>query len=270
MKLKEYPSSLYNTFKLRLVTAGKLGAGASVSEEPIIVSFTSIQSRLPVVATTVRSLLRQSVQPEKIVLWLHTGLKGKVPDSLQKLVGVRFTIEYRDRDSSHCKLVHALTEYPQHFIVTCDDDLIYPEDWLARLISFHRKYPDSIVAHECRNIAYDSNQQPEPYLQWHRTASGDAQVNTMALGYGGVLYPPGSLHSDVTSESLYMKLTPKADDLWFKAMAMLQGTEVRRTDCDKPKPLPVAGSQKVALGKVNIKQDKNREQWVDVVRHYQL
>jgi hypothetical protein len=41
------------------------------------------------------------------------------------------------------------------------------------------------------------------------------------------LYPPGTLHPDVCDESLFLKLAPHADDIWFWAMAVLNGTFIR-------------------------------------------
>ena len=39
------------------------------------------------------------------------------------------------------------------------------------------------------------------------------------------MYPPGSLHKDVTNIELFTKLAPKADDIWFWAMGVLHGTD---------------------------------------------
>jgi hypothetical protein len=92
----------------------------------------------------------------------------------------------------------------------------------------------------------------------------------LALGYGGVLYPPGSLHDDATNRDLFEKLAPAADDLWFKAMAIRAGTSVCRSAENRPGPLPIAFSQAVSLKHTNITDDRNRTQWGDLVRHFGL
>ena len=45
-------------------------------------------------------------------------------------------------------------------------------------------------------------------------------------GVGGVLYPPNCLYKDILNEELFMKLAPKADDVWFWAMAVLNHTKI--------------------------------------------
>jgi hypothetical protein len=44
-------------------------------------------------------------------------------------------------------------------------------------------------------------------------------------GAGGILYPPHSLDPLCVDVKLFQSLTPKNDDIWFWAMAKLQGTK---------------------------------------------
>ena len=44
------------------------------------------------------------------------------------------------------------------------------------------------------------------------------------LGVGACLYKKELLHEDVTNYSLFTKLSPKADDVWFYFMAILKHT----------------------------------------------
>ncbi|MDN3649327.1 glycosyltransferase family A protein [Reinekea marina] len=268
MKLKEYPKSLYSSLKLMLTPIKKLGEGSSSASLPVIVTLTSIPSRLTVLSITIRSLLNQSVRPEKIILWLNSNLKNNIPNSLRKLESSHFEIRFKPGTSSHRKLVFALTEYPNHTLVTCDDDLIYPVDWLERLLNEHKLHPNKVIAHECRNIAYETNGKLLPYKYWKSAQPGESTPNTLAIGYGGTLYPPNALDGETVNQELFLQLTPKADDLWFKAMALRKGTAVYRSQAPTPKPIPIAFSQKIALGHTNIKQDGNRSQWQALVDYY--
>ncbi|ATX76634.1 putative glycosyltransferase, GT0 family [Reinekea forsetii] len=270
MKLKEYPKSLFTALRLALTPKKSLGKNSRPAEVPVIVTFTSIPSRLHVLSTTVRSLLNQSIQPERIILWLNDDLKGELPRSLTRLVGDRFSIEFRDGHSSHRKLTFALTEYPNHILVTCDDDLMYTTDWLERLLTEHTQHPRDIIAHECRTITYEQNGDAQAYKYWRAEPPGGSQPDTLAIGYGGTLYPANSLHPDALNKDLYMQLTPKADDLWFKAMAVRNNTQVRRSEHSRPRPIPIARSQTMALGHTNIKEDGNRSQWQALLDHFPL
>lgn len=267
MKPKEYLQFLKAALKLKTtnissgVQAGKPNAG-------VVVSLTSIPTRLNQLHYTIKSLLTQSMAPKKIVLWLNDSLKDRLPKSLTRLEGELFEIRYSQMTCSHRKLVHSLEAFPEDVIVTCDDDLIYPSDWLALLWSEHRQYPGLILTNRCNKIRYDVNGRTLPYTQWQKSVEpGSNSMAIMPAGYGGVLYPVGSLYKDVCDSDLFLRLTPTADDLWFKAMSFLKGTQCRRPQKLSAKPIPVPGTRGFTLATQNIKQDKNREQW-DALRNY--
>ncbi|MDQ2077153.1 glycosyltransferase family A protein [Marinimicrobium sp. ABcell2] len=267
MKLKEYPSSLFNACLLQPLSPVRLNSIEGMPL-PVIVSLTSIPSRLATVHLTIRSLLAQTHKPEKVVLWLNDRLRGQIPDSLARLEGGVFQIRFAGLDCSHRKLVHARAAFPGRLIVTCDDDLMYGKSWLVRLYRDHLRHPQSVIAHECRSIALDGGALL-PYKQWPvETRQGVSDQRLLPIGYGGVLYPPGGLHEDVDNPELFLKLAPRADDLWFKAMSYLAGTTTRRSSDPGSKPIPIVRSQRDSLQKSNVKQDANRVQWQSICEYY--
>ena len=270
MKLKHLPMSLLMAHRLKGLDSGALNKRCD-SAVPVIISLTSIPSRLNAVVLTVRSLLAQHVTAHGIVLWLHEGLRSKIPSALAALQGDRFSIAYVDLTCPHRKLIHTLAQYPDRVIVTCDDDLMYRPDWLARLYQDHLRYPSAIIAHECRKIEFEICGTPKPYNQWPVEQERDlTHPWFMSIGYGGVLYPPGSLHEDVQQRELFLALTPRADDLWFKAMSLMQGTEVRRVSIPGLKPVPIWGTQRNSLKRTNVRREGNTEQWRALYAHYNL
>jgi len=270
MKLKQLPKSLLMAYRLKGLDCRALDR-RSDSALPVIISLTSIPSRLKAVALTVRSLLAQDVPATKIILWLNTGLRQHIPRALLELEGDIFTIEYVDLTCPHRKLIHTLERYPDQVIVTCDDDLMYPADWLHRLYQDHLRYPHAIIAHECRKIEFEQCGLPKPYHQWPVEHGCDlTHPWFMSIGYGGVLYPPDALHGDVLQRDLFLALTPRADDLWFKAMSLMAGTEIRRSSAPGRKPIPILGTQKVALKRTNVRGEGNTEQWRALYAHYDL
>ena len=62
--------------------------------------------------------------------------------------------------------------YPDEYIVTCDDDMMYPQDWLEILLTDHEENPESIVAYMCRVFIYRDNELM-PYLQWPFVSAGE-------------------------------------------------------------------------------------------------
>ncbi|MBD3724228.1 MAG: glycosyltransferase [Flavobacteriaceae bacterium] len=239
------------------------------NELPVIVSFTSIPFRLNRIHLVVRSLLNQTKRPKKIILWLDQSLENKIPNNLKKLYGDIFSIEFTSLNSSHVKLVPTLEKYPDEIIVTCDDDLMYDENWLQGLYEEHLKHPKDIVAYTLRQIQFDENKNLLPYNKWK--LNDLSKPNTfLALGYNGILYPPHALPKEAVNAELYMKLAPKADDLWFKAMAMLNNTNIRKVTSIPKENIPIMATQKVSLKKLNVGQLKNNQQWEALVEYFNL
>jgi len=269
MKLKELPASVFRMVQLRGYQPEKLNT-VSENDLPVIVSCTSIPSRLSKIHYTVRSVLSQTRPPAKMVLWLNDNCKKDVPSNLKKLEGNKFQIRYTSLDSPHCKLVPALMQYPDDVIVTCDDDLMYGPDWLDSLYRQHLAVPGEIVSHRVRKIEYDGDQ-VKPYKEWKYDWNSEMPDPChVPMGYAGVLYPPGALHPDATNSELYLKLCPKADDLWFKAMSLLNNKKCIATGNKDISMPPIPGSQKISLKHGNVRQDKNREQWQAIEAYYNI
>jgi len=86
-----------------------------------------------------------------------------------------------------------------------------------------------------------------------------------------VLYPPGSLHESVFDVSLFKKLCPKEDDIWFKAMSLLNKTPVVVTNLGiNPLHHCITGSQKEALRHHNHGFSQNQKQMTSVFSHFDL
>lgn len=270
MKLKEFPSAIYHRLRLNCLSASKLKTGTTAGI-PVIVSLTSIPSRLKTLHLVIRSLLNQEVTPLKIVLWLNNDLEEKLPKKLRLLEGNIFEIRFSAMTCSHRKLVHSLKAFSENTIITCDDDLLYRKDWLKLLYQAHLHNPEVIFANQTRYINYDENGELLPYTAWaYKKGTRFNQKAIIPIGAGGVLYPPNCLDIRTINSVLFLKLTPKADDLWFKAMALLQGTDSFLADKRPKSPIPIFGSQKYSLKKTNIGADKNREQWLAVSQYFNI
>jgi hypothetical protein len=268
MKLKEIPVSLFFELKLRLLNLDKLKS-SNGKELPVVVSLTSIPSRLSRLHITIKSVLNQSSKPSKIVLWLHDTLQNSVPSSLYKLQGDIFEIKFTNLNSSHVKLLPSLTQFPNHIIVTCDDDLIYDFDWLKGLYEHHLKSPNAIVAHTVRQIQMDDNGNFLPYNQW-RLRDNNKNNTFLAIGSSGILYPKKCFSNEIHNQAIYMKLAPKADDLWFKAVAMISNVQIEKTKKAPKYLIPVMATQQISLKKENIGQNKNNIQWQALVEYFNL
>lgn len=266
-KVRKRIAAYRRMWELKRIPLSTLHAPAS-SELDVIVSLTTIPSRLGTVGYTVLSLLSQRQPPKKVVLWLHNSLKGRVPRLLDSLQGSRFDILFTEFDSSHCKLVPTLVVYPNEVIVTCDDDEMYSPVWLQGIWSAHQRSPSKIVAYRTRVVTKDNDGNLINYKQWGEAESDAELEHSIPLGYAGVLYPARCLNEAVTQENKYMALCPKADDLWFKAMGYLAGTKIALASVEEPFMISLPGTQKISLRHDNIREDRNRTQWQALCHEY--
>ena len=252
------------------IPSGRLKAHRG-DQVPVIVSLTSIPSRLKTLHLVVRSLLAQEVSPKKILLWLHEDLEDTLPRSLRKLICERFEIRYSSLTSSHRKLIHSIEAFPEDIIVTCDDDLMYRSNWLELFYQQHLKYPENVIGNRTVHINHDEDGKPMPFRTWRKPKDGIVNPRALTpIGAWGVLYPPGSLSEVVQDVDLFMELAPGADDLWFKAMALLKGTISMQASKTPKEPIPIGGTQKVALKKENLGEDRNTVQWQALEDTYHL
>ena len=83
--------------------------------------------------------------------------------------------------------------------------------------------PDVIVCQRARLMNGRSDRW-QPYVEWTDCHSSSASAAVFPLGVGGVLYPPGSLHPEVTDICTAKAIAPTSDDIWFKFMAWKAGT----------------------------------------------
>ncbi|WP_289041329.1 glycosyl transferase [uncultured Zobellia sp.] len=271
MKLvKELPISVYTTIKLSLKKFNESNSDyLNEKTVPVIVSLTSIPTRLNTLHLVVKSILNQSKLPEKIVLWLNYDLKNDIPKKLQALVSKRFEIKFSGLTSSHRKLIHSLDEYPNKTIITIDDDLMYRKDLIELLYNEHLKSPKHIIANRTVNLSYDESGNHKPFKEWKNSEKLNNKV-MVPIGAWGILYPPNSLYKDVVDPNRFMDLTPKADDLWFKAMALMQGTLSVEAALKPKDPIPIANTQKVSLKKINLGKDLNTKQWAKIEKEYNI
>ena len=195
----------------------------------LVVSLTSYPARMEDCFFAVVSLLCQTTVPDLLVLWLAQEQFPEggppIPERILALQASGLRICWCKNLRSYTKLVPALREFPNDVIVTADDDIYYPPDWLERLYRSYLLAPGDIHAHRAHRVALDDVDGVKPYGDWTKNIpSCRASFHVFPTGVGGVLYPPSSLHPDVLDEATFRRLAPHADDLWFWVMALRQGT----------------------------------------------
>jgi hypothetical protein len=235
-------------------------------EQRVVVSLTSYPPRFRKLALTLRSLLSQSVAPDAVVLWIAAEDIDRLPRNVLELRDHGLTIAECEDLGSYKKIIPALERYPADIIVTVDDDYHYPQGWLEALLDEHARYPEAIICHAARQVTFDGAGAFRPYREWP-TINGGAGMALLPTGFGGVLYPPGSLPEAVRDRALYMALAPTGDDLWLRWMTAGNGLEVRVVNAHRPE-LEWRGSQRHALVRTNLRGGGNDRQIANLARHF--
>ena len=140
-------------------------------------------------------------------------------------------IKWCENIKSYKKLIPSLKEYPNDIIVTADDDIFYPKDWLKKLYDNYLKYPDCIIGQRARKMCFDDNGEIDSYNNWKLIENEEnPSFLNFLTGSGGSLYPPNSLDKHIFDNELFESLCPTGDDIWFWAMGVINRTKFKTVD----------------------------------------
>ncbi|WP_322354172.1 hypothetical protein [Paratractidigestivibacter sp.] len=226
----------------------------------VTVSLTSYGKRLNIVHLTILSLMRQSVRPDRIVLWLDVEEgSGAVPGSLRKLEGYGLDIRYGCEDlKGHKKYFWALREFADSCVITIDDDVMYPADTVESLVAAHKHFPDAVVARRVnRMVSADGELVPyaEWEFEWHECDV--PRDDLLATGVGGVLYPPRCFGDQAFDLDPIESTGLGNDDLWLKANEIIEGRKVAWAPCERMHPHEIAAEQDDGLSVLNVQGGGN-------------
>jgi hypothetical protein len=203
----------------------------------VIVSLTSYPARLPYLPICIKSLLNQTYKPDKIVLYLGEDTKSEdVPAKLWELCPFGLEIVFCPGNlKSYKKYLYAMQQYPEDIIITVDDDVIYNRRLIGSLMQSYARHPDAVSARVVSKIIGDEGQcltygywRRQYAFVWRKKRKPSWQL--MAVGVGGVLYPPASkrlMAEEVFDTDLIIAVCDCFnDDVWLKIHQLRAGTPV--------------------------------------------
>jgi hypothetical protein len=211
---------------------GKLrpSQGAQRSETShVVVSLTSFPARIPTLHFVIRSLIEQSCRPREIHVWLGTDEipnRKWLPRALLELESHGLQIHFaRKTFHQYDKFLHNSDLNRDTSFVIVDDDVIYPPEALASLISAHKEHPSAVIANRCHLMSLRPDGRIAPYREWIQEVRVAApSLRAFPTGAGGVLYPPGFMCEPlVTNIRDILARAPYADDVWLKTCALARG-----------------------------------------------
>ena len=239
--------------------------------DELIVSLTTYPERINIVSKTIKSLLNQTVQAQKIILWLaeeqFPNKEQDLPEDLLNLRNDIFEIEWCNDIRSYKKLIPALKKYPNKVIVTCDDDVIYKSNCIELLYKAYLEDKNTIWCHRGHYIKIRKNA-ILPYCNWIKCVNYNKPTyNILQTGVGAVLYPSNCFYKDVLDEKLFMDIAYDTDDIWFWAMAVLNNVKIGVVKNNIP------GINEIIKGNVNSlwavnQKGRNDENIARILRKY--
>lgn len=195
---------------------------------PLIVSLTSYPARYPTLALTLRSLLRQTVKPDRTILWIAHADYELLPRQVLNLQSSGLEIRRTDDTKSYKKILPALDAFPRAFICTADDDVYYWPTWLENLVDGAGEDCQAIRCHRAHEFALGPEESPCPYCSWTANVERRGESEScFPTGVGGILYPPGILRHEAVDREAAFSLCPSADDVWLFWIARRNGAHYK-------------------------------------------
>lgn len=223
----------WDEWKLSRQSIGDLdkACAANANRADIIVSLSTIPSRIGFMEPTIKSLLRQTLSPARIVINIpEFSLREKtaytIPAFLKGLQGVSIN-SCQDQGPATKFLPVVNTAAADQTIVIVDDDRIYPPNLLAELWAASQAEPEAAFCMSGWRVPADLTDKPTtiwsnfwltPPTQLRGRRLSTQQPIDMLMGYAGYVIKPR--HLDLAGLNDFSAAPREAfyvDDIWISA-----------------------------------------------------
>jgi hypothetical protein len=201
---------------------------SEIFSEKIYVSLTSIFNNQNILLQTLKSIVSQSIKPDKIFLCLSeepylfdTGFKNKIitdnnlfnflkdNSSIIEVMWVKNIGSFR-------KLLPILEEKwnEECVIITIDDDTIYENHLIENLVEDYKKYK-CVISYRGFTPKFNKFENFD-YLA--RDKINNLSLYNFPTGKGGILYKPNFFHQTnklIFNQDIFIKTCDGGDDIWF-------------------------------------------------------
>lgn len=241
--------------------------------DDVIVSLTSFTPRLNKLHIVIKSLLRQTYQPAKIILYLADDVNiNSIPKKLLKLTKKnKFEIKSGYENlKPHKKYFYVMQEYSNFIVITVDDDLIYDKNLIKDLYLCHKKNPNSVIARRVNLITKNEQGKLNKYSDWiwEYKEKTSPSFDLLATGCGGVLYPSKIFSNEIFNKELIYKYCLSTDDIWLKFMELKNNIPVTFTNSKVIHPLSIRNSQNNALMNENTTGKNRNNERLKIYKKY--
>lgn len=206
------------------------------NKSDIIVSFSTIPSRISEIVPTVKSLLSQQMAPKKICLnvpklSMREKVEYVIPDEIANLKCLEIVRVEKDWGPSTKFIPSIQTFDSDQKILVLDDDNMYPTTMLAAFDKASDEKPDCIVAASGWRVPIDlvdrsttlwTNITEQPPVPLPTTRVNDYYPIDIVQGYSGYLLRPRFFNfDDLTNYPEEPRAVKFVDDVWVSAHALV-------------------------------------------------
>ncbi|GAA1469898.1 hypothetical protein GCM10017607_11340 [Microbacterium thalassium] len=196
------------------------------------------------------------MRPRSITLWLDIPETSWEPTPwLKSQVSRGLTVRFTSNYGPHTKYYPYCLERPDagSTLVTADDDILYPRNWLEVLWSeFLQSGGETVVCHRAHHIELADDNTIAPYLDWTRCTTTAPSPRIFATGVSGVIYPKRMVCALRDAGTAFLDEAPRADDVWLHRVALRERVPVRQATRAPLDLTAVSGTQAMSLGAANV------------------
>ncbi|WP_456585211.1 hypothetical protein [Blastococcus sp. SYSU DS0973] len=223
--------------------------------DEVVLSLTTMPSRLDVVSLAIESIARGSIKPQRVILWLdeETATGRPLPSALKRLIGRGLEVRTCQDYGPHKKYypyVASATDFRLP-MVTIDDDVMYPRWFLRVLLSAAAERADSAYGTRAKHVLVGQGGL-RSYSEWDLVRDGRTSFAHILTGVGGILYPSTLQEALRSAGDGFMTVCPRADDLWIHAHGVRAGVRFGLATGESVEYLGIPSSQDFALSHGNV------------------
>jgi hypothetical protein len=203
------------------------------SKTPLYISLTSIFKNQDILLHTLQSIIKQTIKPTKIFVYLSeepyildTGFKDKkiTNSNLLKFIDNNSIIDIKwvKNTGSYRKLLPLLKDKWDEdcIIITIDDDTVYDSHLIENLINDYYEQR-CVIGYRGFTPSFD-NIENFDYLK--RDKLQHLSLYNFLTGKGGILYKPEFFHKTknlIFNDKIFLNTCDKQDDIWFYIVRIL-------------------------------------------------
>jgi hypothetical protein len=261
-----FVSNIYARYFLKSLSVNSLER-----KEKIIISVTSFPQRIKYFPIVFKSLTNQTLKADRIILWLSEDQfpnEESIPSTVRELQKYGLEIRICENDlGPHKKYFYAFQELPNDLIITVDDDFICHPNVVKLLVETYSIYNQkTLVALRSLNIPENTK---ADYLTWGINYQSTFYVdNIFFTSGGGTLFKPSDFESILFDKDVFMKICPKADDIWLNLNAKFSNIKIV-TPTIKELSIPIFIVGNIELSESNLFQNGNNIQLTNTLSFFE-